>query len=209
MKSYPMQVLDILSQTYPNAQCELIHKNAWELMVGVILSAQCTDKRVNMVTANLFSKYPTIYDINNLDIQELKVLIRSTGFFNNKAKSIKGAAAKIIKDFNGVVPNSMENLLKIPGIARKSANVILSVWYKKNEGVVVDTHVIRIANLLKLTGQKDPKKIEKELMGIYPKEYWERFSTYIVWHGRRLCIARRPKCNECPLNKICPSVKFK
>jgi len=208
MKSYPMQVLEILAKTYPIAQCELTHKNAWELMVGVILSAQCTDKRVNIVTQDLFSKYPTIQDIDTLDIEELKKIIRSTGFFNNKTKNIKGAARKIIQDFGGIVPDSMEKLLTIPGVARKSANVILSVWYKKNEGVVVDTHVIRISNLLKLTEQKDPVKIEKELMGIYPKEYWERFSTYIVWHGRRLCIARRPKCKECPLNKICPSANL-
>lgn len=208
MKTHPIQILEILASTYPDAKCELVHKNAWELLVGVVLSAQCTDKRVNIVTADLFEKYPKVEDIDALDIEELKAIIKSTGFYNNKAKNIKGAARKIIQDYGGIVPDSMEKLLTIPGVARKSANVILSVWYKKNEGVVVDTHVIRIANLLKLTEQKDPIKIEKELMAIFPKESWERFSTYIVWHGRRICIARRPKCKECPLNKICPSANL-
>lgn len=205
MKSYPKQVLEILISTYPTAKCELIHKNAWELLIGVVLSAQCTDKRVNMVTKELFKQYPTIQDINRLDIEKLKEIIRPTGFFNNKAKYVKLAAEKIIKEYKCIVPDSMEELLKIPGLARKSSNVILSVWYRKNEGVVVDTHVIRIANLLHLTKNRDPKKIENDLIKLYPKKYWERISTLIVWHGRRICIARNPKCGECPLNKICPS----
>ena len=205
MKSYPKQVLEILISTYPTAKCELIHKNAWELLIGVVLSAQCTDKRVNMVTKELFKQYPTIQDINRLDIEKLKEIIRPTGFFNNKAKYVKLAAEKIIKEYKCIVPDSMEELLKIPGLARKSSNVILSVWYRKNEGVVVDTHVIRIANLLHLTKNRDPKKIENDLIKLYPKKYWERISTLIVWHGRRICVARNPKCGECPLNKICPS----
>ena len=209
METYPKQVLEILALTYPAAKCELIHKNAWELLVGVVLSAQCTDKRVNMVTIELFKKYPKITDINVLDIEKLKGIIRPTGFYNNKAKYIKLAADKIIKEYKGVVPDSMNELLKIPGLARKSANVILSVWYGKNEGIVVDTHVIRIANLLHLTNNKNPEKIEKDLIKIYPKRYWERISTLIVWHGRRICIARKPKCDECPLNKICPSAFLK
>lgn len=204
-----MKVIELLTATYPGARCELVYKNAWELLVGVVLSAQCTDKRVNMVTKALFEKYPTIQDINNLDIDKLKEIIRTTGFFNNKAKYIKKAAEKILLDYKGIVPDRMEELLKIPGLARKSANVILSVWYDKNEGVVVDTHVIRIANLLKLTQNKDPKKIENDLIKLYPRKYWERISTLIVWHGRRICIARRPKCEECPLNKICPSAFLK
>lgn len=204
-----MKVLELLTSTYPGAKCELVYKNAWELVVGVVLSAQCTDKRVNMVTKELFEKYPTIQDINNLDIDKLKEIIRTTGFFNNKAKYIKKAAEKILLDYKGIVPDRMEELLKIPGLARKSANVIVSVWYGKNEGVVVDTHVIRIANLLNLTQNKDPKKIENDLIKLYPRKYWERISTLIVWHGRRICIARRPKCEECPLNKICPSAFLK
>jgi len=209
MQTYPMKVLELLTSTYPGAKCELVYKNAWELVVGVVLSAQCTDKRVNMVTKELFEKYPTIQDINNLDIDKLKEIIRTTGFFNNKAKYIKKAAEKILLDYKGIVPDRMEELLKIPGLARKSANVIVSVWYGKNEGVVVDTHVIRIANLLNLTQNKDPKKIENDLIKLYPRKYWERISTLIVWHGRRICIARRPKCEECPLNKICPSAFLK
>ena len=209
METYPKQVLEILISTYPTAKCELVHRNAWELLVGVILSAQCTDKRVNMVTKELFKQYPTIQDIYSLDIEKLKEIIRPTGFFNNKAKYIKLATEKIIKDYKGIVPDSMSELLKIPGLARKSSNVILSVWYGKNEGVVVDTHVIRIANLLHLTEKKDPKKIENDLIKLYPKKYWERISTLIVWHGRRICIARNPKCDECPLNKICPSAFLK
>jgi endonuclease-3 len=205
MQTYPKQVLEILSSTYPVAKCELVHNTAWELLVGVVLSAQCTDKRVNMVTKELFSKHPDIKDINKLEIEKLKEIIRPTGFFNNKAKYIKLAAEKIISDYDGIVPSSMEELLKIPGLARKSSNVILSVWYGENEGVVVDTHVIRIANLLHLTKNKDPIKIEKDLIELYPRKYWERISTLIVWHGRRICIARKPKCEECPLNKICPS----
>ena len=209
MQTYPKQVLEILSATYPVAKCELIHKNAWELLIGVVLSAQCTDKRVNIVTKELFEKYPTIQDISDLDIEELKKIIRPTGFFNNKAKYIKMAAEKIIKDYKGIVPDSMNELLTIPGLARKSANVILSIWYGKNEGVVVDTHVIRIANLLHLTKNKDPKKIEKDLIELYPRKDWERISTLIVWHGRRICVARKPKCQECPLGKICPSAFLK
>lgn len=209
MKTYPKQVLEILILAYPTAKCELVHKNAWELLVGVVLSAQCTDKRVNMVTAELFKQYPKIQDINSLDIEKLKAIIRPTGFFNNKAKYIKLAAEKIINDYKGVVPDRMDELLKIPGLARKSSNVILSVWYGRNEGIVVDTHVIRIANLLHLTKNKDPKKIENDLIKLYPKKYWERISTLIIWHGRRICIARNPRCGECPLNKICPSAFLK
>ena len=190
---------------HPIAETELSYQDPFELLVAVILSAQCTDKRVNMVTKELFKQYPTIQGINRLDIEKLKEIIRPTGFFNNKAKYIKLAAEKIIKEYKGIVPDSMEELLKIPGLARKSSNVILSVWYRKNEGVVVDTHVIRIANLLHLTKNKDPKKIENDLIKLYPKKYWERISTLIVWHGRRICVARKPKCGECPLNKICPS----
>jgi endonuclease-3 len=209
MQTYPKQVLEILLDTYPTAKCELVHKNAWELLVGVVLSAQCTDKRVNMVTKELFLKYPSIQDVNKLEIDKLKAIIRPTGFFNNKAKYIKAAAKKIIEDYNGIIPDKMEDLLSIPGLARKSSNVLLSVWYGKNEGVVVDTHVIRIGNLLKLTKNKDPIKIEKDLIKLYPKKYWERISTLLVWHGRKTCIARRPKCSECPLNRICPSAFFK
>jgi endonuclease-3 len=162
-----------------------------------------------MVSKELFEKYPTVKDISTLDIEKLKQIIRPTGFFNNKAKYLKQAAEKIINDYKGIVPDSMNELLTIPGLARKSANVVLSIWYGKNEGVVVDTHVIRITNLLHLTKNKDPKKIEKDLIELYPRKDWERISTLIVWHGRRICVARKPRCEECPLNKICPSANLK
>jgi endonuclease-3 len=201
-------ILKILSNTYPNAHCELDYSSAWQLLVATILSAQCTDKRVNLVTKKLFSLKPDINDYINFDISELKELIHSTGFFNNKAKHILGAAKKILTDYKGIVPNSMEELLTVPGIARKSANVILSVWYKTNEGVVVDTHVIRLTHLLGITEETNVLKIEKALMILYKKKDWERISTLLVWHGRNICIARRPKCSICPLNKICPSAKL-
>ena len=208
MTKNSIQIFDILSKTYPQAYCELVHSSVWQLLVATILSAQCTDKRVNIVTKELFNKYPTIEDYKNLELDTLKSIIRPTGFFNNKAKYILAASKKIINDFDGVVPEEMEKLITIPGIARKSANVVLSVWYKKNDGVVVDTHVKRIAKLLGLTKNTDVLKIEKDLMKLYPRKDWERLSTYIVWHGRNICFARRPQCAICPLNKICPSARI-
>ena len=196
-----------LETMYKGAKCALHFTSAWELMVATILSAQCTDKRVNMVTPTLFKRYPTIRDFANAKREELEKYIHSTGFFRNKAKNIINAAQKIIKDFDGNVPNTMQQLITIPGIARKSANVILYVWYGKNEGVVVDTHVKRLSNRLGLTKEQNPVKIEKDLMKLYPQNQWGKLSYYLVDHGRAICKAPTPKCIQCQLTDICPSSK--
>ncbi len=197
------EILRILDETYPDAKCALDHKTPWELLVATILSAQCTDKRVNMVTPGLFRKYPTVKDFAAVSQEELAEDIRSTGFFNNKAKSLIGAAKTILNEFHGKVPRTMEELLRVPGAARKTANVVLGTAYGIASGVVVDTHVQRIAQRLGLTKNKDPKKIEQDLMKVLPKEKWISFSHQIILHGRSLCLARKPKCAECPLDGIC------
>jgi endonuclease-3 len=199
------EIYNRLKKMYPEAKTALRHTSAWELLVASILSAQCTDKRVNMITPLLFKKYPEIEDFAQAEKEELEKLIYSTGFYRNKAKNIIGAAKKILNDFKGNVPDNMENLVTIPGVARKTANVILSSWFKKNEGVVVDTHVKRISQRLGLTENKTPEKIEKDLMNIYEKKKWGPFSYMIVDHGRALCKAPTPKCILCGLKDICPS----
>jgi len=197
------EILSRLDQLYPDVTCALHHKNAWELLVATILSAQATDVRVNMVTPELFKKYPTVEDFAALKPEQLQPDIRSTGFFRNKSKSVVGAAKKIVSDFGGQVPDAMEKLLTLPGVARKTANVVLGTWFGKNEGVVVDTHVHRIARRLELTRNDDPKNIEQDLMKIIPREKWTLFAHQLIWHGRKLCMARSPKCAECPLENIC------
>lgn len=197
------EILTRLSATYPNVQCALHHKSAWELLVATILSAQCTDARVNMVTPVIFAKYPTPEHFAALKPEELEPDIRSTGFFRNKSKSIVGAAKKIVNDFGDKVPDTMEELLTVPGAARKTANVVLGSWFHKNIGVVVDTHVQRISRRLELTKNTDPGKIEQDLMQILPQDRWTDFSHEIIHHGRAICIARSPKCAECPLENIC------
>ncbi|MEK7405703.1 MAG: endonuclease III [Acidobacteriota bacterium] len=197
------QILGILDHTYPAATCALRHHNAWELLVATILSAQCTDKRVNEVTPGLLRKYPTVRDFAAASQAELAQDIRSTGFFNNKAKSLIGAAKTILADFGGQVPRTMEEMLTIPGAARKTANVVLGTAYGIASGVVVDTHVQRIARRLDLTRQTDPGKIERDLMKTVPQEKWIVFSHQLIHHGRRLCAARKPACAECPLDALC------
>jgi endonuclease-3 len=197
------EILTRLDKQYPDVTCALQHKSAWELLVATILSAQSTDVRVNMVTPELFRKYPTVQDFAALTPEQLQPDVRSTGFFRNKSKSVVGAAKKIVSDFNGQVPDQMDQILTLPGVARKTANVVLGTWFNKNEGVVVDTHVHRISRRLELTRNDDPKQIEQDLMKIIPREKWTLFSHQIIWHGRRLCIARRPKCVDCPLENIC------
>ena len=197
------QIIAGLDQLYPNATCALTHRSAWELLVATILSAQCTDVRVNMVTPVLFEKYPTVQDFAALEPEQLEPDIRSTGFFRNKSKSVVGAARKVVADFGGNVPQTMEELLSLPGVARKSANVVLGTWFKKNEGIVVDTHVTRISRRLELTRQEDAKKIEEDLMQLIPRERWTDFSHEVIWHGRKLCVARGPKCADCALEKLC------
>lgn len=196
-------ILEGLDRMYPGVTCALTHRNAWELLVATILSAQCTDVRVNMVTPVLFEKYPSIQHFAALEPVELEPEIRSTGFFRNKSKSLVGAARKIVADFRGEVPQTMEELLTIPGVARKTANVVLGTWFKKNDGVVVDTHVTRISRRLELTRHEDAPKIEQDLMEIIPRNRWTDFSHEIIWHGRKLCVARGPKCAECGIEKLC------
>jgi endonuclease-3 len=188
---------------YPDARCALEHRSPWELLVATILSAQCTDKRVNLVTPGLFAKYPTPRDFASVRQEVLANDIRSTGFFNNKAKSIVGAAKKVVSEFSGQVPRTLEELLTIPGAARKTANVVLGTAYGVASGVVVDTHVQRITRRLDLTRNTDPVRIERDLMQVIPKEKWILFSHQTILHGRALCVARNPKCAQCLLNPLC------
>ncbi len=197
------EILKRLDATYPDVTCALQHSNAWELLVATILSAQCTDERVNKTTPDLFRKYPTVQALAALKPEQLEPDIRSTGFFRNKAKSVVGAAKLIVSDFGGEVPSEMEQLLGLPGVARKTANVLLGTWFHKNEGVVVDTHVGRISRRLELTTNTDPNKIEQDLIRIIPRQRWTSFSHQLIWHGRRLCTARSPKCVDCPLETLC------
>lgn len=195
-----------LKKHFPNAHCELVHYNPLELLVATILSAQCTDKRVNIVTKDLFRKYRTPEDYANVRQEVLEQDIHSTGFYRNKAKNIRGAAAMIANEFGGNVPDTMDELLTLPGVARKTANVVLGTAFGKNEGVVVDTHVIRISARLKLTKQTTPEKIELDLMELVPRKNWSLFSHLIVFLGRSHCTARKPNCPACPLSKkLCPS----
>lgn len=197
------EILRRLDERYPGATCALGHSSAWELLVATILSAQCTDARVNMVTPLLFEKYPTVEHFAALKAEELEPDIRSTGFFRNKSKSVVGAAKKVVSDFGGEVPQEMDQLLTLPGVARKTANVVLGTWFKKTTGVVVDTHVHRIARRLELTRNTDPGKIEQDLMAVVPRDKWIDFSHQVIHHGRSLCVARQPRCAECPLETIC------
>jgi endonuclease-3 len=197
------EILTRLDRMYPNATCALKHRNPWELLVATILSAQCTDKRVNEVTPGLFAKYPTPQDFAAVRPEVLANDIRSTGFFNNKAKSIVGAAKKITGEFGGQVPRTIEELLTVPGAARKTANVVLGTAYGIASGVVVDTHVTRVARRLDLTRESDPVKIERDLTKILPKQKWILFSHQIIHHGRALCAARNPKCVDCDLEPLC------
>jgi endonuclease III len=198
-------ILTKLDETYPAATCALEHKNPFQLLMSTILSAQCTDQRVNQVTAILFPKYPNPTAFAYADPNELEQDIRPTGFFRNKTKSIIGASKKIVEEFRGEVPKTMEELLTLPGVARKTANVVLGTAFGISSGVVVDTHVQRISERLDLSKNTDPKKIEQDLMQAIPKENWILFSHQLIWHGRRICQARRPRCIECNLEPLCYS----
>ncbi|MGC2448591.1 MAG: endonuclease III [Candidatus Sulfotelmatobacter sp.] len=197
------EILKRLSDLYPDVTCALTHASAWELLVATILSAQSTDVNVNRVTPELFRKYPTVEAFAALTPEQLEPDVRSTGFFRNKSKSVVGAAKKLVAEFGGQVPDDIEKLLTLPGVARKTANVVLGSWFKKAVGIVVDTHVHRISRRLELTTENDPPKIEQDLMKIIPREKWILFSHQVIWHGRKLCIARKPKCAECALENIC------
>ncbi len=197
------KILQLLDAMYPGATCALRHRNPWELLVATILSAQCTDKRVNEVTPELFRKYPTVADFAHANQAEMARDIRPTGFFNNKSKAVIGAAKKILSEFGGEVPRTMEELLTVPGAARKTANVVLGTAYGIASGVVVDTHVQRVSRRLDLTKNSEPAKIEQDLLKILPQDRWILFSHQLILHGRALCIARKPKCAECRLDPIC------
>jgi endonuclease III len=201
------ELIQVWPKVYPNAHTELNFKNPLELLIATILSAQCTDKRVNMVTPFLFKKYRSAKDYAAAPQAELETAIKSTGFFRNKTKSIRAATSTIAGKFGGKVPDSMEKLRELPGVGRKTANVVLGNAFGINEGIVVDTHVIRLSQRLGLTKQKDPEKIERDLMKLVPKEYWTVWSHWLIWHGRRRCYARKPDCANCEVFRLCPSGK--
>ena len=205
LKERTEKIIKLLKRAHPDAKCALHHSNAFELLIATILSAQCTDERVNKVTADLFRKYRKPEDYLKVPATELQADVRTTGFFRNKTKSIQGACKLLVEEFDGEVPQSMEELLKLPGVARKTANVVLGVAYGKAEGVVVDTHVSRLSHRLKLTRHKDAGKIEKDLMEIIPRKNWIEFAHLLIFHGRRICKARRPLCEECVVEELCPS----
>jgi endonuclease-3 len=198
-------ILDALRKTYPGVVCALNHKSAWELTVATILSAQCTDVRVNLVTPALFKAFPTPKAMAAASLPELEELIRTTGFFRNKAKSIQGAARMVIEEFGGKIPQTMEEILRLPGVARKTGNVVLGSWFKIAVGVVVDTHVLRISRRLELTKETKPEKVEQDLMKILPQDRWIDFSHEVIHHGRQICVARKPRCVDCTLERLCNS----
>ena len=204
-KARTEQLIKLLKRAHPDAHCALNHSNAFELLIATILSAQGTDERVNIVTADLFRKYRKPEDYLKVPETELQQDIRTTGFFRNKTRSIQGACKMLVEEFDGEVPKTMEELLQLPGVARKTANVVLGVAYEVAAGIVVDTHVTRVARRLGLTKQADAVKIENDLIALVPKKDWIIFSHLLIFHGRRICKARRPLCEECPLEKLCPS----
>jgi len=197
------KIFSALDQLFPQAECALQHQNAFQLLVATILSAQCTDERVNKVTPGLFQKYPTPQELATLSQPVLEGEIRSTGFFRNKAKNIVGMAKKLVADFGGQVPRTMEDMLTLPGVARKTANVVLGTAYGIPTGIVVDTHVFRIAHRLKLSNQKTPEKVEQDLIKLVPQGRWITFGHQVIWFGRKVCQARKPLCAECPLEPLC------
>jgi endonuclease-3 len=204
-KTRAVKTIRLLEKEHSDAEIALTFKNPLELLISTILSAQCTDKRVNIVTKTLFKKYKTLEDYAKADIKELEQDIKSTGFYHNKARHIKKCCQMLIEKFDSQVPRTMEELLELPGVARKTANIVLSNVFGIVEGIAVDTHVRRLSERLGLTQNKNQDKIEQDLMKIVPKEMWMRFSDLLIFHGRRICMAKKPKCGECVLNKICPS----
>ncbi len=197
------EILRLLEEAYPNVVCALHHSSAWELTVATILSAQCTDARVNLVTPTLFKKYPTPKDLAEAPSEDVEEIIRSTGFFRNKAKSIQGAALRLISEFGGKVPNEMDKLLTLPGVARKTANVVLGSWFGIADGIVVDTHVYRVSRRLELTKATTAQQVEKDLIQIIPRDHWIQFSHELIHHGRQICVARKPRCADCTLESLC------
>ncbi len=206
-KTDAIKIVEILKQTYPDATCSLDFKTPFQAVVAVILSAQCTDERVNKTTPALFERCQTVEDFANIDTQELENLIHPCGFFKNKAKNIKLCAKQVLENFNGQVPNNMQDLMNLAGVGRKTANVVLLEVFGIAEGVAVDTHAKRISNLVGLSNEKEPEKIEQDLIKIFPKEYLKDINHLFVWHGRNTCIARNPKCNVCTINRYCKHYK--
>jgi endonuclease III len=199
------EILGQLKELYPDARCALEHRNAYELLCATILSAQCTDARVNMVTPALFSRYPTPFELARAEQADVQEIIKSTGFFRNKARSLIGMAQAVVAEHGGEIPRTMEELQRLPGVGRKTANVVLGNAYHINEGVTVDTHVTRLSGLLGMSGEKDPVKIEQDLMRLFPQTDWALLSHLLIFHGRQICIARRPRCADCALARLCPS----
>jgi endonuclease-3 len=199
------KIIELLRKEYPEARTALHYRSPFELLVATMLAAQCTDERVNKVTPGLFAKYPTVEHFARAEQKELEKDIRSTGFFRNKARNIIALAKKLVEEHGGQVPDSMEELVKLPGVARKTANIVLSSAFRKAEGIAVDTHVRRLAERLGLSQQKQPEKIEQDLMAIVPREEWLDFNYLLVEHGRKICQARKPRCQECVLKDLCPS----
>lgn len=198
-------ILDALAKAYPDAVCALHHRSAWELTVATILSAQCTDARVNLATPALFATFPTPQAMAAASLEELQEFTKPTGFFRNKAKSIQGAARAVVETYSGTVPQTMAELLQLPGVARKTANVVLGSWFKIADGIVVDTHVLRISQRLELTKSTTPEKIEQDLLKIIPREQWIDYSHRVIFHGRQVCVARKPRCADCSLETLCNS----
>jgi endonuclease-3 len=203
------KIIAVLNKTYPDAHCELVHQNPLELLIATILSAQCTDKRVNIVTESLFKKYRSAQDFAQAEISELENDIRATGFYKNKARNIKAACADIVQKHDGKVPQTMEQLIELGGVGRKTANVVLGNAFDINVGVVVDTHVARLSHRFGMTRHRAPEKIETDLMALVPQKQWALFSHLLIWHGRRRCFARKPDCANCEALKLCPRIGVK
>lgn len=198
-----IKIIEVLKDTYPDAKCSLDFTTPFEMLVAVMLSAQCTDERVNKTTPNIFSKYSTPYDFANIDITELENLVHPCGFYKNKAKNIKATAKIIVDKYNGKVPQTMEELMSLPGVGRKTANVVMLEAFNKPQGIAVDTHCKRIANKIGLSSQSDPEKIEADLLKLIPKEYYKDVNHILIWHGRNTCTARNANCSKCPINSLC------
>ncbi len=202
------EIISLLKKTYPDARCALEYRNAFELLCATILSAQCTDARVNLVTPTLFARYPTPFELARAEPADVEEIIKSAGFFRNKTRSLIGMAQAVVAEHGGTIPHTMDQLRNLPGVGRKTANVVLGNAYGTNEGVTVDTHVTRLSLRLGLSGETDPVKIEVDLMRLYPQEDWGILSHLLIFHGRQICVARRPKCWECVLAKLCPSAEI-
>ncbi|MFM8602614.1 MAG: endonuclease III [Gemmatimonadota bacterium] len=205
LRAHALEIQRRLTATYPDAHCELTHRNPFELAVATVLSAQCTDARVNMVTPELFRRWPTPQALAQASLEEIEAVIKSTGFYRNKAKSILGLARQVVAEHGGEIPTEMDALVRLPGIGRKTANVVLGNAFGRNEGIVVDTHVARLSARFGFTRESDPVKIEQALIPLFPRESWTQLSHLMIWHGRRTCAALRPRCGDCVLADCCPS----